>query len=131
MYIMDHVRRDQIGRSEPLRLLFIGLSWTFGPIIGVYIDSWGGPWAPFAASAVISVGLLTYFLVLRFSNQPAIGAEAHKVQTVSWSAVQRFLEHGQEVASGGTEDASSEPSTVIEPEPNWPSADLESGYDLS
>lgn len=50
MYIMDHVRREQIGRSEPLRLLFIGLSWTFGPLIGVKLEEFWGPWAPFAAS---------------------------------------------------------------------------------
>ena len=91
MYIMDHVRRDEIGRSEPLRLLFIGLAWTLGPIAGVYIEEFGGPWSPFAASAMISLGLLVYFHVLRFGNQPAIGTEAHRVQTVSWSAVQRFI----------------------------------------
>ena len=76
MYIMDHVRRDQIGRSEPRRLLFIGLAWTFGPIAGVQLEVWLGPWAPFAASAVAAIILLGYFLLLRFSNAPVISADA-------------------------------------------------------
>lgn len=91
MYIMDHVRRDQIGRSEPLRLLFIGLSWTVGPILGVQLEAWWGPWAPFAASGAMGVVLLIYFWVLRFGNSPVIGAEAGKITTASWSHVRLYF----------------------------------------
>lgn len=93
MYIMDHVRRDQIGRSEPRRLLFIGLAWTFGPIAGVQLDVWWGPWAPFAASAVAAIVLLVYFLLLRFGNAPAISADARTATTVSWAKVREFMAH--------------------------------------
>lgn len=91
MYIMDHVRRDQIGRSEPLRLMFIGFAWTLGPIAGVQFDVWWGPWAPFAASGAAALILLVYFLALRFSNAPAIGAETNRTQKMSWAQVQEFL----------------------------------------
>lgn len=91
MYIMDHVRRDQIGRSEPLRLLFVGLAWTIGPIAGVQIETLWGPWAPFAASASAALVLLIYFHILRFSNAPAVGSETRRTQSVSWSQVQRFM----------------------------------------
>ena len=90
MYIMDHVRRDQIGRSEPLRLLFIGLSWTFGPIVGVQLEILWGPWAPFAASGAVGVVLLVYFLVLRFSNAPAIAVEAGRAPTVSLDQIKAY-----------------------------------------
>ncbi len=91
MYIMDHVRRDQIGRSEPRRLLFIGLAWTFGPIAGVQIEVLWGPWAPFAASAAAALVLLGYFLALRMSNAPVITSEARSAATVSWSGARAFL----------------------------------------
>ncbi len=92
MYIMDHVRRDQIGRSEPLRLLFIGLAWTFGPIAGVQLEAVWGPWAPFAASGAVALILLGYFFALRFSNAPVIGSETVGAQTVSWSQVQAYMQ---------------------------------------
>jgi len=91
IYIMDHVRRDQIGRSEPLRLLFIGLSWTFGPLIGVQAEVWWGPWAPFALSTGVALILLGYFLRLRFANAPVIVAETKRATTVSVSQVRDFL----------------------------------------
>ncbi len=91
MYIMDHVKRDQIGRSEPLRLLFIGLAWTVGPIAGVQIEAVWGPWAPFAASAAAALVLLCYFLALRFSNTPVISSGTDRAETVSWSQVQAFI----------------------------------------
>ncbi len=74
MYIMDHVRRDQIGRAEPLRLLSIGLAWTAGPFIGVQIEEWWGEWAPFLASIGFSTLLLGCFLILRFGEAPIIQA---------------------------------------------------------
>ncbi|MEM7425366.1 MAG: MFS transporter [Pseudomonadota bacterium] len=91
MYIMDHVRRDQIGRSEPLRLLFIGLSWTIGPVLGVKLEEYFGPWAPFAVSGAVGCVLLVYFWVLRFGNSPAISAEAGRVTQASWSHVRQFF----------------------------------------
>lgn len=90
MYIMDHVRRDQIGRSEPKRLLFVGLAWTIGPFAGVQIEDVWGPWAPFAASAATAFILLAVFLTLRFSNAPVVGSETNRVQTVSWSQVRIY-----------------------------------------
>ncbi len=92
MYIMDHVRRDQIGRSEPLRLLFIGLSWTIGPVIGVKLEEYFGAWAPFAASGAVGSVLLIYFWVLRFGNSPVIGVEAARITSASWSQVRQYLQ---------------------------------------
>ena len=92
MYIMDHVRRDQIGRSEPLRLLFIGLAWTIGPILGVQFEVWWGPWAPFAASAITVFVLLVYFVALRFSNAPAVASNADRAPKISWAQVRVYFD---------------------------------------
>ncbi len=72
MFIMDHVRRDELGRSEPLRMLSVGIAWTAGPVLGVQIEILWGPWAPFAASGVVTFVLLIYFWVLRFRNLPIL-----------------------------------------------------------
>jgi len=90
MYIMDHVKRDQIGRTEPQRLLFIGLAWTVGPIAGIQAEAVWGPWAPFLVSIAAASLLLCYFLVLRFSNAPVIGAAANRTRLLSWSQVRAF-----------------------------------------
>ncbi len=91
MYIMDHVRRDQIGRSEPLRMLFVGLAWTFGPILGVQIEDLGGPWAPFAASGAVALALLVYFRVLRFSDPTAMRAAPRPGLGASYNHLREFL----------------------------------------
>lgn len=91
MYIMDHVRRDQIGRSEPLRLLFIGLSWTFGPVIGVKLEEFWGPWAPFAASGAAALALIVCFAALRLGNSPVVAAEVRKVSAASWGNLRIFM----------------------------------------
>ncbi len=74
MFIMDHVRRRELGRSEPLRMLSIGLAWTAGPFLGAQIEILWGPWAPFAVSAAIAFVMLIYFWVLRFRKLPIVRA---------------------------------------------------------
>lgn len=44
---------------------------------------------------------------------------------------QRFLDHGRAVASAAGADAEEPPTETEADRPSWPSADLESGYDLS
>jgi MFS family permease len=91
MFIMDHVRRDQLGRSEPLRLLYIGLAWTIGPLAGVQIEEMWGAWSPFAASAAAALMLLGYFLFLRFSNAPAILAETRRAPVMPVAHLGRYF----------------------------------------
>lgn len=72
MFIMDHIRRRELGRSEPLRMLSIGLAWTVGPVAGVQIEALWGEWAPFAASGLAALLLLGCFWTLRFSDLPIV-----------------------------------------------------------
>jgi MFS family permease len=72
LFVMDHIRRAELGRSEPLRMLSVGLGWTLGPAAGVQIELLWGPDAPFLASALAALTLLGYFWVLRFRHLPIV-----------------------------------------------------------
>ncbi len=74
LLIMDHIRRNELGRSEPLRMLSVGLGWTLGPAAGVQIEVLWGPDAPFLASALAAAALLGYFWALRFRRLPIVRA---------------------------------------------------------
>ena len=34
LYILDHIRKADLVRSEPMRLAFSTVSWTIGPFLG-------------------------------------------------------------------------------------------------
>ncbi len=70
LFVMEHIPRDKLGRSEPLRMLSVGVAWTVGPLIGVAMEALWGPWAPFVASAAVALILLGYFRHLRFDERP-------------------------------------------------------------
>lgn len=78
MFIMDHIRRQEFGRSEPVRMLVVGLAWTIGPFAGVQIEALWGPSAPFVASAMVGLLQLAYFLTLRFRQLPIIRSEQRR-----------------------------------------------------
>ena len=74
LFVMDHIRRRELGRSEPLRMLSVGLGWTVGPVAGIQIEALWGPDAPFVASGLTAAVLLGYFWALRFRDLPIVRA---------------------------------------------------------
>ncbi len=78
LFIMDHIRRAELGRSEPLRMLSVGLGWTLGPVAGVQMEALWGPDAPFLASALAALALLGYFWALRFRRLPIVRANPNR-----------------------------------------------------
>src|SRR5204862_3566870 len=54
LYILDHIRRADLVRSEPLRLTLSTLSWTVGPFLGVWLSERSGHWSPQALSPGVS-----------------------------------------------------------------------------
>jgi MFS family permease len=78
LFIMEHIRRNDLGRSEPLRMLSVGIAWTIGPLLGVQIEALWGPWAPFVASGIAALALLAYFRFLRFNELPAGPSKARR-----------------------------------------------------
>ena len=72
LYLMDHVPRSELGRFEPMRMFYAAGAWTLGPWLGVYLQSQVAAWLPFALSVGFALVLLTYFWVLRLTENPAV-----------------------------------------------------------
>ena len=68
LYIMDHIKKSDLARAEPLRLSLSTFSWMIGPAGGVWLYTQFGPWAPQLASNAMAVALLVLFWVLRLSD---------------------------------------------------------------
>ena len=77
LYILDHIKRHDLVRAEPLRLTFSTFSWAVGPALGIWLYTRYGVWAPQAFSVFCTLVLLVLFWYLRLSEsqiiQPAGG----------------------------------------------------------
>ncbi len=91
LFVMEHIPRDELGRSEPLRMLSVGVAWTLGPLLGVRIEAFWGPWAPFVASAAVALILLGYFWRLRFDDRPACAPKAQRRPVNPWANLADFF----------------------------------------
>jgi MFS family permease len=74
LYILDHIRRADLVRSEPLRLAFSTMSWTVGPFLGVWLYENHGPWAPQLLCIAACCLLVAFFWYLRLNDHPIIRA---------------------------------------------------------
>jgi MFS family permease len=74
LYVMDFIPRQEMTRSEPLRLFSGCIPWGLGPWVGVQLyDRFGS-----CGTALLSIGfyvlLLVYFWYLRLTENPAVAA---------------------------------------------------------
>ena len=74
LYLMDWIPRQEFGRFEPVRVLFVGAGFIMGPLGGVLLAQEWGRQAPFIAMAALAAATWALFLYLRFSDSPAIQA---------------------------------------------------------
>jgi cyanate permease len=74
LYIMDHIGKRELTRSEPLRLAVATLAWGLAPYLGVRLMEAAGLWAPALLSLGASVLLAAAFWVLRLREGGAIRA---------------------------------------------------------
>lgn len=77
LYIMDHIRRTDLARTEPLRLSLSTFSWMTGPALGVWLYVNYGPVAPQAVAIAAAIALFGLFWFVRLSEPvpgPAMGA---------------------------------------------------------
>ena len=72
LFVMEYIPRDMLGRSEPLRMLSVGVAWTVGPLLGVRIEALWGPGAPFVPSPAGALVLLPFCWHLRFHARPVV-----------------------------------------------------------
>lgn len=68
LYIMDHIRRSDLARSEPLRLSLSTVSWMTGPALGVTLYVSYGPWGPQLVAIAAAAGLMGLFWFFRLSD---------------------------------------------------------------
>jgi MFS family permease len=65
LYILDHIGKRDLVRSEPLRFATATLAWTAGPLAGVALMQAYGLWAPALLSLGAVAALLVAFWTLR------------------------------------------------------------------
>jgi MFS family permease len=73
LYILDHIKKQDLVKSEPLRLALSTASWTIGPYLGVFLYSRYGTWSPFGLSIAASALVLVVFWYLRLQEMQNIG----------------------------------------------------------
>lgn len=66
-YVLDYVAKNDLGRTETLRMFYSALSWSAGPISGVALMKLWAP-APFVLAACFAVVQVSVFWWLRLGN---------------------------------------------------------------
>jgi len=66
-YVLDYVTKNDLGRTETLRMFYSALSWTAGPVSGVALFKLWEP-LPFILAAVFALVQITVFWWLRLGN---------------------------------------------------------------
>jgi len=90
LYWMEHVRRQDFGRVEPVRMFFLAFSWSIGPFLGVYLRNTIDPAAPFLIGAVVVLVLGAYFFYLGLSENSTRGSK-HVAVTNPFRYLPRFF----------------------------------------
>jgi MFS family permease len=70
LYVLDYIRRKELGRFEPNRIFAAAAAWALCPSLGVALRAHVAPWVPFAASAAATLVLLFYFRRVRGTDEP-------------------------------------------------------------
>lgn len=91
LYIMDHIRRADLARSEPLRMSLSTFSWTAGPALGVWLYVHYGPWAPQALVIAAAAALLALFWHLRLSDTPNPAPQSEAEPFGAFRNLRRFI----------------------------------------
>lgn len=90
LYIMQHIGRRELTRSEPMRMQFSALAWTLGPWLGVKTYETLGPDWAFGFSGGVALILLGFFWILRLTDNPAV-PRATRLSPSSIGSIRRFL----------------------------------------
>jgi hypothetical protein len=69
LYILDHIRKVDLTRSEPIRLAISTFAWVVGPASGVWLYSNYGPIAPQLAAICAAILVLSVFWYLRLHDK--------------------------------------------------------------
>jgi MFS family permease len=90
LYILDHIRKADLVRSEPIRLAVSTIAWVAGPWIGITLYDNYGSLAPQAFAFVCGLLLLAVFWFLRLSENTVLQPGNLK-GFKPWKNVARFI----------------------------------------
>ncbi|EYD73017.1 MFS transporter [Limimaricola hongkongensis] len=66
-YVLDHIARRELGRTESTRLVYSAASWMVGPALGVILLDWWYP-APFLLAGGLAMAVVAVFWRMRLGN---------------------------------------------------------------
>ena len=72
LYIMDYIGKKELIFTESKRLLYTGIAWMIGPMLGLWLWEEVGDWAPLLLSACSVLGMVSYFWYLRLGHSEVI-----------------------------------------------------------
>ncbi len=90
LFIMAYIRKRDMGRSEPIRVLMASVPWAIGPTLGLWLYENEGLAAPFLVSAVVALALIAYLAVVRIDETPILKA-APKEPASPLSYIPRYV----------------------------------------
>ena len=84
LYIMDYIGKQELIYTETRRMLYAGIVWMVGPILGLWLWENAASWAPFALTVFAAASMLSYFWYLRLGHGPGI----QKARSHSFNVIQ-------------------------------------------
>jgi len=73
LYMMDHIKKRDFIRAEPIRLFFSAIAWGTGPYIGVLLFVRVDPLAVYALAASATLTELIYFRAMGIKDLVRVG----------------------------------------------------------
>jgi len=95
-YVLDNIDKTDFGRLESRRLMFAGVGWTVGPVLGVWLLRYGAG-APFVVVAVAALMMLLAFWALGLSAG-RVSRQARTASALPFGFLGRFLAQPRLVA---------------------------------
>lgn len=72
LYIMDFIGKQELTTTESQRMVYSGAAWLTGPLVGIWLWTSVGTWAPFVVSIGVAMTALAYFWRLRIHRNPVL-----------------------------------------------------------
>lgn len=74
LYVMDYIQKLEFARTESRRMLYNGVAWLLGPLVGIWLWNNGWPFSAFLVSILAATLMLAYFWHLRLGANPVLVA---------------------------------------------------------
>ncbi len=98
LFIMAYIRKRDMGRSEPIRVLMASVPWAIGPTLGLWLYQNMGLAVPFLTSAFVALALIAYLVFVRIDETPILKAAPKDPVTNPLTYVPRFLRQPRSAA---------------------------------